>query len=124
MGSINIERIHPLEGGFLRRRYRLDRRPGLPVEPAWRFYPRHYGSVAGRLARWAFLYLRLRRIYVGIKNDPRRYVYTDQAMTPVGHDETETHELFGTAAAQAYVEQRRRVKQIQDGAGLAPAGMP
>ena len=40
-GSIDFERIHPLEGGFLRLKFRRDRRPGLPIEPAWQFYPRY-----------------------------------------------------------------------------------
>jgi hypothetical protein len=117
MGSINIERIHPLEGGFLRRRYRRDRRPDLPIEPAWLFYPRHYGSVVARLARWAWLYLRLRRIYLRIKNDPQRYAYSDLAMTPVTDDEAVTHELFGTEQARAYVEQRARLDKISGGQG-------
>ena len=118
MGSINIERIHPLEGGFLRRRYRRDRRPDLPRESVWLFYPKHYGSVAARLARWAWLYFRLRRIYLRIKNDPNRYAYTDLAMTPVADDEATTHELFGTAAARSYVAERQRLKTIQDGGRL------
>ena len=119
MGSINIEHIHPLEGGFLRRRYRRDRRPGFPIEPAWQFYPRHWGSVAGRLVRWAALYLKLRRIYLRIKHDPRRYEYSDLAMTPVADDEAATHELFGTDAARAFIEQRNRVKQAQEGHAAA-----
>ncbi|MFN3658128.1 MAG: B12-binding domain-containing radical SAM protein [Pseudolabrys sp.] len=121
MGSINIEHIHPLEGGFLRKRYRHDRRPSLPVEPAWLFYPKHYGSVAARLVKWAALYIKLRRIYLRIKNDPNRYAYTDTAMTPVSADEASTHELFNTDAAQAFVAQRKRVQEIQAGQARGPA---
>ena len=36
-GCVTIEKIHPLEGGYLRRKVRTDRRPGLPVEPALLF---------------------------------------------------------------------------------------
>jgi hypothetical protein len=36
-------------------------------------------------------------------------------MTPVAADEADTHELFGTDAARAYVAQAKRVKQAQDG---------
>ena len=119
MGSINIEHIHPLEGGFLRRRSRRDRRPGFPVEPIWLFYPKHWGSVASRLVRWAALYLRLRRIYLRIKKDPKRYEYSDLAMTPVADNEAATHELFGTEAARAFIEQRERVKRAQEGQAAA-----
>jgi radical SAM superfamily enzyme YgiQ (UPF0313 family) len=115
MGSINIEHIHPLEGGFLRRRYRRDRRPSLPIEPAWLFYPKHYASVVSRLVRWSALYIRLRRIYLRIKNDPQRYAYTDTAMTAVSTEEAATHELFGTDAARAYVAHAKRVKEAQVG---------
>ncbi len=76
MGSINIEHIHPLEGGFLRRRARRDRRPGLPIEPAWSFYPKYFAEIAGKLVRWTSLYFRLRRIYLRIKSDPQRYSFT------------------------------------------------
>ena len=31
-GCVTIEKIHPLEGGYLRRKVRRDRRPGLPIE--------------------------------------------------------------------------------------------
>ena len=34
-----IEHTHPLEGGYLRRKVRTERRPGLPIVPAWRFWP-------------------------------------------------------------------------------------
>jgi len=122
-GSINIEHIHPLEGGFLRRRYRRDRRPGMPVEPVWLFYPKHYGSVVSRLVRWAALYLKLRRIYLRIKNDPQRYAYTDVAMTPVLDDELETHELFNTGAAQAYVAHAKHIKDAQGGHLREPAAV-
>jgi len=36
-----IEHVHPLEGGALRLKSRHERRPHLPVEPAWLFYPRY-----------------------------------------------------------------------------------
>jgi len=115
MGSINIEHIHPLEGGFLRRRARRDRRPGLPIEPVCSFYPKYFAEIAGKLVTWSALYLKLRRIYLRIKKDPQRYKYTDLAMTPVAADEADTHELFGTDAARAYVAQAKRVKDAQEG---------
>src|SRR5581483_8590156 len=38
-GSIHIEGVHPLEAGPFRYKSRRDRTPGLPVAPAWKFYP-------------------------------------------------------------------------------------
>ena len=62
-GCIEIEGLHPLEGGLFRRRFRRDRRPDRPLEPAWRFYPRHYADMAGKAVRWAALWLRIARIF-------------------------------------------------------------
>jgi hypothetical protein len=36
-------------------------------------------------------------------------------MTPVGDDDTETRELFQTAAAQTYVTRERRLEKIRQG---------
>jgi radical SAM superfamily enzyme YgiQ (UPF0313 family) len=115
-GSIDFESIHPLESGFLRRKFRRDRRPSFAIEPVWKFYPRYYGETLVKLLRWGFLYLRLRRIYLGIKRDPKRFEYTDIAMTPVGDDEVATHELFNTEAAQSYVKTEQRLDKIRHGA--------
>jgi radical SAM superfamily enzyme YgiQ (UPF0313 family) len=114
MGSINIEHIHPLESGFLRLKFRRDRRPGFAREPMWSFYPKYFVEVFSKLVRWTHLYFKLRRIYLRIKFDPNRYSYTDMAMTPVGDDEAETHELFNSDAARAYVAQTNRLKNIQE----------
>jgi hypothetical protein len=113
-GSIDYENIHPLEGGFLRLKCRRDRRPNMPIVSAWRFYPVYWVETASKLVKWGSLYMRLRRIYLDIKRDSRNTEYTDLAITPVTDDETETHELFQTRAAQAYVDQQRRLQDIRD----------
>ena len=82
-GCIGIEGVHPIEGGFLRRKYRRDRRPGLPLEPALLFYPRHFAHTVWNEVRWITLYLRLRLIYRRLKRDPRRFEYVDQAIQPL-----------------------------------------
>jgi hypothetical protein len=112
-GSIDLEKMHPLEGGFLRLKFRRDRRPGRVLEPVWRFYPRYASEVVGKLVRWAWLYLRLRRVYLAIKHDPQRLDYTDLAMTPVSDDEFRTHELFRTDAAQNFVGQQQRLEKAR-----------
>jgi radical SAM superfamily enzyme YgiQ (UPF0313 family) len=113
-GSIDFEKIHPLESGFLRRKSRRDRRPGRALEPIWRFYPRYWTEVVTKLVRWGALYLRLRRIYLRIKHDAQRYAYTDLAMTPVCDDEAETHELFQTEAAKAFVSREQHLQKVRE----------
>lgn len=108
-GSIQIEGVHPLEAGLLRYKFRNDRRPGLPRVSAWRFYPTYIAETAGKMRRWLSTYLELRRIYVRIKRDPRRFEYTDLALTPVTDDELDTLELFHhTEAAESFVARERR----------------
>jgi radical SAM superfamily enzyme YgiQ (UPF0313 family) len=98
-GSIHIEGVHPLESGFFRKKFRTDRRPGFPIVPAWKFYPRYFFESITKLGRWFATYAGLRLIYMRIKRDPRRYEYMDTALTPVTDEEVETLELFQHARA-------------------------
>ena len=102
-GCIDFEKVHPLEGGAIRFKFRRDRRAGLPILPAWRFYPSYAAETVAKVARWIGLYLRLRLIYQRIKRDARRFDYSDLAITPVTDDEVDTRELFQSPAAQSYV---------------------
>jgi hypothetical protein len=117
-GSIKIEKIHPLESGLLRRRFRRARRPGFPVVPAWRFYPRYYAETLSKIVRWAALYIGLRRMYLAIKRDPHRFAYMDEALTPVTEEEEE-RELFQSDAAQAYLTQQHRLEKVRAGTQIA-----
>jgi radical SAM superfamily enzyme YgiQ (UPF0313 family) len=116
-GSVEIEGIHPLESGVLRRRYRRDRRPERGIEPAWRFYPREIVRIATAQARWAALFARLGLIYWRVARDPRRAQYMDAALAPVRDDEVETHELYRSDAARAYLGQERRLDDLRHGRG-------
>jgi radical SAM superfamily enzyme YgiQ (UPF0313 family) len=106
-GSIGIEKVHPLEAGFFRFKTRRDRRPGMPIVPAWRFYPHYFAETAAKLVRWSRLFLNLHSMYRDIKRDPAKFEYMDLALTPVTDDETETRELFQSEAAQTYVAKHR-----------------
>ena len=112
-GCISIEKIHPLEGGFLRLKFRSDRRPGLPIEPAWLFYPKYWLETLRKQGQWLSFYLRMRMIYLRIKRDPERRNYMDLALSPVADDETESRELFQSDAAQAYVRQEQRLDKVR-----------
>jgi hypothetical protein len=102
-GSIHIERVHPLEAGFFRKKYRRDRRPGFAIVPAWKFYPSYAIETVGKLSRWLSMYFGLRRIYTRIKRDPARYDYEDLAMT-MHDDDVDTLDLFHhTEAAEKFV---------------------
>jgi radical SAM superfamily enzyme YgiQ (UPF0313 family) len=114
-GSLRIEGVHPLEAGFLRRKYRRDRRVGMPLEPAISFYPRYWYESAAKLSRWAGLFLRIRMRYLPIKRDPAKRQYMDQAISPVFDDEEE-RELFSSDSAQAWLKQEHRLDKARHGA--------
>jgi radical SAM superfamily enzyme YgiQ (UPF0313 family) len=114
-GCIEIEDMHPLEGGYFRRKSRRERRPGMPIERAWRFYPTYLWETLSKQVHWVALYLRLRLIYRRIRRDPNRRIYTDLALTAVADDEPETRELFRTVGAHAYLAQERRLEKIRHG---------
>ena len=116
MGSIRIEGVHPLECGFIRLKYRMDRRPGLPVESALTFYPRYVAETLAKQAKWIWQYARQRRLYKTLKRDKTARAYMDEALTPVLDDEAETREMFATVEAQAFVAEKRRLDQVRAGA--------
>jgi radical SAM superfamily enzyme YgiQ (UPF0313 family) len=114
-GCIGIEGIHPLEGGFLRLKFRRDRRSSVPRESPLVFYPKAAAELIWKQVKWAHLYLRLYRMYGKLKKDPRRTEYTDLALTPVTDDEVETMEMFQSAGAQAFVGHIQRVERLSRG---------
>jgi hypothetical protein len=119
-GCIVIEDVHPLEGGFLRLKFRRDRRPTMPIEPVWSFYPKYVLETLVKNYKWVALFVSLRRIYLRIKKDPKRFEYTDLALTP-GGDETDTLEMFQSDAAHAYVDQEKRLARARiDGTSDKP----
>jgi hypothetical protein len=113
-GCLEIENVHPVEGGIFRMKSRRDRRSTMPMEPVWKFYPRYWTEAAIKGLRWGWTYARLRKIYLSIKYDPKRYEYVDAANMPVREDEMETHEMFKSDAAKAYVSQEQRLLNIRE----------
>ena len=110
-----IEHVHPLEGGVLRLKSRHERRPHLPVEPAWLFYPRYFAETAVKAARWAALAIRLEWLAAKVKGNPQRLAYTDRALGSLV-DERDSLELYKTRSGRAFLEQRRRIAEAQNSA--------
>ena len=60
---IKLEKIHPLEGGLLRFKYRKDRRYGMPIENPLIFYPSYVFDTAVKYTKFFLLYLSNKRIF-------------------------------------------------------------
>ena len=115
LGNPQIEKVHPVEGGFLRLKFRRDRRPTFPMESPWIFYPKYLAETLSKQFQWMKLFLRHYLILRKVIRDPQRLEYSDLAITPVLDDETETRELFQSAEAHAYVVKIQRVEKLQHG---------
>jgi hypothetical protein len=110
--SLTIEKVHPLQGGFVRLKSRHERRPELALEPIWKFYPTLAAEFLvkhGRVAAAAWGIFRIYRRVAKSAHIP----YTDQAMTPVCDDDTQTLELFThNQSAREAVDHARKVKTL------------
>jgi radical SAM superfamily enzyme YgiQ (UPF0313 family) len=79
--SVVEEHVHPLQGGYFRRKLRRQRRAGLPRENPLVFYPRRAREAIGTQARLILFYLHLHRIRRHVERD--REPYIDPALTPI-----------------------------------------
>ena len=104
---MRLEKVHPLDGGLFRRRFRRDRRHGLPRESPMRFYARCAWNEVSKYARFARLYWQYSRALRRVQRDTRPY--SDPAMRPVEPAELEQLEIFtASAAARAAVVKVQR----------------
>jgi hypothetical protein len=114
-GCIDIEKIHPLEGGFLRMKFRRTRRSDLKLENPLLFYPKVFVEMLAKQFKWISLYTHLRLIYRRVKHDPARFEYMDTALEPVTDHDTETLELFQSEEAQKFVTKIHQMDKIRHG---------
>ncbi|SMF15958.1 Radical SAM superfamily protein [Tistlia consotensis] len=85
-GFVPIEKVHPLQGGWFRRKVRTQRRPGLPIESRLAFYPRRAWEVTSRHLRWIALYLAYERIRRRIRREGSYDAYRDTALMPTDQE--------------------------------------
>jgi hypothetical protein len=105
-----VENVHPLQGGIFRLKYRRDRRPSFGMEPVWAFYPRYLWEIVAKHVRLGYRWFAIDLMRRSILRDPAHRSYTDQALTAVTDDESETLELLNqNAAARREVERSRRI---------------
>ena len=82
-GAYSVEGVHPLQFGFIRRKIRTQRRPGLPIVNPLMFYPRRAVEMATVAYKWWRLIRRHRAIMNRIVADPAAATYMDEALRPV-----------------------------------------
>ncbi len=93
-GCIELEKIHPLQGGYFRRKYRKERRPTLPIESPFVFYPRYVANLIWKHVRLAGRIIDLALFRQHLKRDPKARDYMDIALTPVADDDADSYEML------------------------------
>jgi len=83
------EKVHPLQGGFFRRKLRRHRRFGLPRENPLRFYPRRLWEVVDTNMRLLAFFIRLQWLRRRIERDPTPYVDASLIMPDSETDNSE-----------------------------------
>jgi hypothetical protein len=108
-----LEKVHPLQGGVFRLKYRRDRRPGLPIEPVWVFYPRYAFDVVHKLGAYGRTFASLMKFRRALKRNPEARGYMDEALSPVTEDETSSMSLFTQSeATRTAVHREQEIKRL------------
>ena len=109
-GSMELYHIYPLESGLIRRKVRLDRRPGLPIESALTFYPRYALGLVSKHVRAAWMLGKLYWFAQGVKRDPKSREYTDTALSAQTGGDVDNLEMFQfTESARQAGEKAKRL---------------
>jgi hypothetical protein len=94
LGSILIEKVHPLECGVFRRKVRRQRRPGMELENPIVFYPRRVLESLAVGVRWGLLFLKFRPAWKRVSADKDAKAYSDVALSPSSDEEQNEMDLI------------------------------
>ena len=113
-GSVQWEGVHPLESGWIRIKYRRDRRPGYPIENPLVFYPKYVGNLVAKLWRLGRLYNKYHPLRRQLDEDEFAANYMDTALMPVIDDDLTTLEMFQASdSARAAAAKAQRIAARQ-----------
>lgn len=113
-----IEKVHPLQSGIIRLKHPSERRPSLPRESFWVFWPRLARETLYKHAIMAGMIGRFLAWKTVIACNPNARRYMDQALAPVRDDDDVTLDLLTqTTAARAAVAHVKKVAELTDLAG-------
>ncbi|MEY6432572.1 radical SAM protein [Thioalkalicoccus limnaeus] len=106
-GCIRFEGVHPLQGGFFRRKVRTQRRPGFPTENPLLFYPRRIGEFLWTYSRFLVYAFGVWRLYRRVRAETRPKdgrvpaPYMDTALRDPGAQRTEDDPLDTKGSADS-----------------------
>ena len=114
--SIRHARVHPLDGGYFRLRFRTDRRANMKRENPLAFYPRYLGEVISNHFWMAYWLARMGLVRRRIRRDGQAaQTYTDLALTPPADEEFADLALFAeTRGGAEAVDKRQREVAVRE----------
>jgi len=116
---VRLENVHPLQSGVLRLKHPSERRPGLPRERVWVFWPRFVCETLYKHVVLAGVIARLLVSRISIAFDPHARAYMDRALAPVGDDNDASLDLLTkTAGASAAIAHIRKVAELTSSSQL------
>jgi len=107
-----VEGVHPLQSGILRLKHPSERRPGLPRENPWMFWPRFAWDTLKKHAVLAGTIGKLVVWKATIERRPDARLYMDQALTPVCDGDATLDLLTKTSGAKAAVDREKRAADL------------
>ena len=112
--NTKVHNLRSYDMGWVRKRPRHSRRPGLPTEPFLAFYTKHFLGAIKSFAVVLYRYNDLVRAMKRLAADPERSRYRDIAITPPANEEFERLDLFTvTTGSRAAVEKQIRHDAIK-----------
>jgi radical SAM superfamily enzyme YgiQ (UPF0313 family) len=114
-GATRIEKVHPLQFGFVRRKVRRSRRHGLPIESPLVFYPRRVVEFATAALAWYRLYRRYHAIARRALADPASKRYVDEALTPPNAEAAMPHfvQVFADKIPKTHGAPTRETESVE-----------
>ncbi len=111
---ILYEGVHPLEGGALRRKFRRDRRQGMPLENPLLFYARYWAGTVRKAWRYLKVYRQTKAMLNEALAAPDRWTYSDLAIAPPQADEFDALDLYhATSGGEAALARKYRADSIR-----------
>jgi radical SAM family protein len=110
--TVRLEKIHPLESGIFRLKHPSERRPGLPRESAWIFWPRFAFETVRKHAILAGTIVQLLLMWLRIARDRNAPAYMDQALTPVSDDDATLDLMTKTTGVRQALSHQKKVAEL------------
>jgi hypothetical protein len=104
------ERVHPLQGGLVRRKCRSQRRAGMPLENPLVFALRRVREVFATYVPMLRILWTIERLRRRVVQDPLSRSYSDRAINPAGGEQDDDLELYQTSDAARQAAVRAKVR--------------